>query len=596
MDATNPLSKRSIVCVNPTLFGQRTTGWFPTSEKVTPQVHLLPNLTGMSGGRKREDHATLVELGFTPEELAELGLDRPATAEPARAMDAYVRRSNRQEDVATLRGHVRDLVQWAQSNGLQVRHVWFEQISASKVHVRRRQFENATQAIMDGRAKTLGVWKADRFDRRGMGAVGRMLDEFDRRQSRLVSVSEGLDSSKGGRVVFAILSERARDEAKDIAARVKAGHDAHKAEGRRGTGKPPFGLYSAQGSGKVEPHHDEYETARRLADLLLAGRTTKDTAHRLNEEGRRTRSGATWSPTAVSKLAQSPLFAGMVPVRRRRADAQGNPLDSWAGHGEPLRDARGEIVMCGTGVVSPAEWLEIKALIVERTDHRWRRGKPMAKYLGTGMLRCGRLRDKTGSGELERCGGSMGHRGGRYRCQVRQTRGESICRGVVTLAERVDKALGQAWLEQVTTLDPNAPVLQEIARRWLAFAEPDTQVRRVEALAALEGALQRSRKLEDDFYLYGKMDEARFEELSDSLHAVIEGASATLETLNSEVALIARTRGGGLRQAWDEAGTRDRRMLLKCTIGDGGITVLPATGQGDKTPILERLRFDWLRD
>lgn len=93
--------------------------------------------------------------------------------------------------------------------------------------------------------KTLGVWKTDRFDRRGMGAVGRMLDEFDRRQSRLVSVSEGLDSSKGGRVVFAILSERAREEAKDMAKRAKIGHDSHKAEGRRGTGRPPFGLHSA---------------------------------------------------------------------------------------------------------------------------------------------------------------------------------------------------------------------------------------------------------------------------------------------------------------------------------------------------------------
>ncbi|MEU9109428.1 recombinase family protein [Streptomyces xanthophaeus] len=106
---------------------------------------------------------------------------------------------------------------------------------------------------------------------------------------------------------------------------MKAGHDAHKADGRRGTVRPPFGLRSTAGSGTVEQHGDEYGTARRLADLLLDKKTTKDTAHQLNEEGRRTRSGATWSPTAVSKLAQSPLFAGMVPVRRRKTDEHGNP-------------------------------------------------------------------------------------------------------------------------------------------------------------------------------------------------------------------------------------------------------------------------------
>ncbi|MCF3182684.1 recombinase family protein [Streptomyces polychromogenes] len=153
-------------------------------------------------------------------------------------MDACLRRSNKKEELATLRGYLRDVVRWARTNGRQIRHVWFEELSASKSYVRRREFEKATQAITDGKSKTLGVWKTDRFDRRGMGAVGRMLDEFDRRQSRLVSVSEGLDSSQGGRMVFAIRSEHAREEAKDMAKRVKIGHDSHKAEGRRGTGRP----------------------------------------------------------------------------------------------------------------------------------------------------------------------------------------------------------------------------------------------------------------------------------------------------------------------------------------------------------------------
>lgn len=542
----------------------------------------------------REDHATLVGLGLSPEDLEALGLDRTATAEPSGLMDAYLRRSNKKEDLATLRGHLRDVVRWAQTNGLQIRHVWFEQLSASKTYVRRREFEKATQAIVDGKSKTLGVWKTDRFDRRGMGAVGRMLDEFDRRQSRLVSVSEGLDSSQGGRMVFAILSERAREEAKDIAKRVKIGHDSHKAEGRRGTGRPPFGLYSAPGSGKVGPHPDEYDTARRLADLLLDKKTTKDTAHQLNEEGYRTRSGATWSPTAVSKLAQSPLFAGMVPVRRRKTDEHGNPLDSWEGYGESLRNEKGEVIMCGKGVVTPGEWFKIKALIAERTDERWAKGKPEAKYLGTGSYRCGRLRDKKGTGELESCGGSMSHRGGRYRCEVRQTRGKSICEGVVTLADRIDHAVGQAWVHHITALEPGDPVVIEIARRWLAFADPETQAKKDEAQKALEAAQRRVKKLEDDFYVYGKMDEERFEELSEGQRAVIESTTATLEALDAEADLSPLTQVDTLREAWEAADMADKRMLLKCALGRKGITVMPAARQGDHTPILERLEFDWL--
>ncbi|WP_069763410.1 recombinase family protein [Streptomyces sp. LUP47B] len=542
----------------------------------------------------REDHATLVALGFGSDELEGMGLDKPASGEPSGLVDAYLRRSAKKEDLATLRGHVRDLVRWAQAEGLQIRHIWFEQLSASKTYVRRREFEKATHAVMAGKSKTLAVWKTDRFDRRGMGAVGRMLDEFDRRRARLVSVSEGLDSSKGGRVVFAILSERAREEAKDMAQRVKSGHDSHKAEGRRGTGRPPFGLCSPPGSGKVEPDPGEYETARRVADLLLDRKSTKETAHQLNEEGRRTRSGATWSPTAVSKLAQSPLFAGMVPVRRRRTDECGNPLGSWEGYGEPLYSETGGIVSCGTGVVTTDEWFRIKALIAERTDARWAMGRPEGKYLGTGIYRCGRMRDKTDSGMLEPCGGPMSQRGGRYRCEVRQTRGRSVCEGLVTLAERVDRAVGQAWIDHITALEPDAPVITAIARRWTMFADPATQVKRNEVERALEAAQKRVRKLEEDFYVYGKMDEGRFEELSEGQRAVIESASSTLEAVGAESGLSYVPQPDALKEAWGRADMVDKRMLLKCALGGTGITVMPAARQGDPSPILDRLVFDWL--
>ncbi|MEU9109427.1 hypothetical protein AB0D54_34905 [Streptomyces xanthophaeus] len=49
-----------------------------------------------------------------------------------------------------------------------------------------------------------------------------------------------------------------------------------------------------------------------------------------------------------------------------------------------------------------------------------------------------------------------------------------------------------------------------------------------------------------------------------------------------------------LREAWGKAGMADRRILLKCALGKNGITVRPASRQGDPTPILERIEFDWL--
>ncbi|MFB7867262.1 hypothetical protein [Streptomyces sp. NPDC056069] len=101
-------------------------------------------------------------------------------------------------------------------------------------------------------------------------------------------------------------------------------------------------------------------------------------------------------------------------------------------------------------------------------------------------------------------------------------------------------------------------------------------------------------KLEDDFYVYGKMDEERFEELSEGQRAVIESTAATLEVLDAEADLSALTRIDTLREAWEAADMADKRALLKCALGKKGITVKPAARQGDRTPILERLGFDWL--
>jgi DNA invertase Pin-like site-specific DNA recombinase len=537
-------------------------------------------------GMQRADYQTLVSLGLSDAEMAELGILEPATADPAGTLDAYLRRSNKKEDTATLRGHLRDIARYARAEGLQIRHVWFEQLSASKSYVRRREFENATNAILEGHSKTLAAWKTDRFDRRGMGAVGRLLDEFDQRRARLVSVSEGLDSSKGGRMVFAILSERAREEAKDIALRVKIGHDSHKAEGRRGTGVPPYGTFSKPGSGTVEPHRDEYTAARRMAQLLLDDVSATEVAATVNAEGGRQRSGTPWTGGAVSRLAQSPLWAGLVPQRERIMDEHGNPTGRWRGYGEPATGADGKPMVCGQGVVTPTEWYLIKSKIDGRTSAEvgkgTRRGKPESRYQGTGVYLCGR------------CGGRMNMRGGKYQCTARQDAGPSVCRGVSTMAGRVDAVVGQAWVAHVSAMEPGDPVLMVIGRRWLAFSDPETQARKETVRAALEAAQKRVGKLEDDYYVYGKISEERYEQLSAGQRATIEELSATLGGLDVETDLSPLMDTEILREAWEDATVADRRMLLKCALGKEGVKILPAAHQGDKTPIDRRLVFDWV--
>lgn len=533
-------------------------------------------------GLLREDRAALAALGFSADELAALGLDRQPLADPGALVDAYIRRSKKREDLTTLRAHLKDIVRWCRAEGLSIRHVWFEQRSASKIHVRRDEFEKAKEAVLAGRSRTLVVWKTDRLDRRGMGAVGQLLDELDRRRSRLVSVAEGLDSSKGGRIVFAFLSERARDEARDIALRVKVGLDAHRALGRAPGGRPPFGLRILE-DGTIGPDPAEFPLARRIAEELLKGVPTTTLAHRLTAEGYRTRYGRHWGGSTISRLSQSPLWAGLVPHRDRETDEFGNPLDKWLGwKADPLLGPDGRPVSCGTGVVTPSEWYAIRNRFSSRT-HRGRRGGHGATAAGkllTGILRC------------PLCGVGMVSGGATYRCRTRNEGGPAACAGARTAVHRANDVVSGAWIRRISSLEADDPVLHEVARRWLNYQDPERDKRAQHLSAVLAATERRTADLEEAYFVHGRMKSDRYECLAGALGEQMCAIRAELDELRRYADLTPLMDGVLLREAWERASLEDQRMLLRCAINK--VRLLRPSGQGDRTPLLERLEFDWV--
>ncbi|MFF4547455.1 recombinase family protein [Streptomyces sp. NPDC001406] len=534
---------------------------------------------------ERDDLPTLRALGFDDDELRALGLWEPATGDPADMAEAYIRRSKKRDDLATLRAHVRDVCRTATSEGTKIRRLWFEQRSASKAHVRREEFEKATGAVLDGRSKALYVWKLDRLSRRGMGAVGLLLDEFEKRAARLVSVTEGLDSSqRGARMVIAFLSERAREEAADIALRTKAGGDAHKAEGRWPGGVVPFGLRCPRGSGKLEHDPVEYPTARRIAEALLNGDTPAAIAEELNSERIKTRKGKQWRAQTIIHLAQSPSWAGLIPDRERAKDEFGNPLDKWHRGGNPLMGPNGHPIKAGKGVVTFAE----RELILSKFAARSRpgtaigdrsRGKRKAATILTGVLRC------------PHCKGPMGNGGRNYRCQARINQGPSVCKGIATLRERADEAIAVLWVNHILSLSPDSPTIHAIARRWLSYNDPAKEARKRAVSAALENAASRELRLQKEFFIGGGMSEAQYEMLRADLSAQIAGLKAELAELSQEADLTPLMDPEALTDLWYSAGIEGQRALLQAAVKN--VTLLPPKFKGDRTPILDRLDPEW---
>ncbi|MFB7362958.1 recombinase family protein [Streptomyces hydrogenans] len=514
-----------------------------------------------------------------------LGLWEPATGTPADLAEAYIRRSKKRDDLATLRAHVRDVCRTAAIEGKKIRHVWFEQRSASKAHVKREEFEKVTAAIIEGLSKTLYVWKLDRLSRRGMGAVGLLLDQFEKFGARLVSVTEGLDSSqRGARMVIAFLSERAREEAADIAMRTKSGGDAHKAEGRWPGGVVPFGLQCPKGTGKLVHNPEEYPTARRIAEELLQGTTPAQIANLLNSERVRTRKGKMWRAQTIIHLAQSPSWAGLIPIRERAKDEFGNPLDKWHRGGNPLMGPDGHPVTAGNGVVTFAEWQRIVGIISGRsrpgtTIGNRRRGIRKATTIATDVLRC------------PHCKGAMGNGGRNYRCLARINQGESVCKGIATERQRVDGALAIMWINHVLRLSPGSPTIKKIARGWLSYQDPTKEARKRAVGAAFDNAAARELRLQKEFFIGGGMEEAQYESLRAELSAQISGLKAELEELSQEADLSPLMDPGGLADLWNSAGIEGQRALLKAALKS--VTVLPPKNRGDKTPIMDRLVPDW---
>ncbi|MFJ1930548.1 recombinase family protein [Streptomyces sp. NPDC088131] len=533
---------------------------------------------------ERDDLPALRALGFDDDELKELGLWIPAVGAPADLAEMYVRRSKKKDSLSALKEQVRRMCGHAEREGKTIRHVWFEQVSASKSYVRREEFEKATAALAEARlSKTLYVYKISRLSRRGAGQVGLLLDELEDLQARIYVVAENIDSTRA-RSMLTFLSDQAREQVADLSQFVKLGMDAGKAEGKWTGGVTPFGLRSA--GGKLEHDPTEYLLARRIAVYLLDRKTPNWIANTLNTEAKLTRHGKKWSGPGIISLAHAVTWAGLVAQRERQLDAKGKWNGKYHRGGSPLMDKNGHPISCGEGVITFAEHVKIKSILASRSQKGTSigdrtRGKREIVALLSASLHCGR------------CSGPMANGGPNYRCYARQTEGESSCQGVATDRTRIDSAVETLWINHVLSLSPESDTLHAIAKEWLSYKDPAKEARKIQVSAALESAVGRQMGLNKERWVIGRMSEADYEYLMSELSAQIDAHKAELATLSIDGDLSPLMDPEAVTALWNGAGIGGQRALLKAALTEEGITLAAPRYRGDRTPILDRLTVHW---
>ncbi|MFE2033174.1 recombinase family protein [Streptomyces scopuliridis] len=509
--------------------------------------------------------------------------------DPAKLCDLFLRRSTLQDDKTTLQAHERDLRERAAREGLTVRKVWKEELSAFKVWVKREEFDNAIAAVLAGVVCHLLVWKLDRLSRRGMGQVGLVLDQFDTKGARLVAHMDGLDSSiPQHRGLFAWLAEQARAESYNTSTRTRRTKAEKKITGAWPGGQPPYGLRVRKGKTETEHHPKEYATARRVAELLLLNNAAAKVAQTLNSEGLKTRRGGEWRSSTITQLAHSPAWAGLMPVHERYTDEAGR--ERWRATDEPLMRPDGEPVRVGAGVVTVGERARILAGLRSRTSEglaSGRRGKPAAQSLLSGLLKCGR------------CGGNMTRGGPQYRCYRRVNMGKAACQGMTVLVKDADSVLSSAFMARVTSFREEHEVFKELARRWLAYQDPEMDARRTELISAKDNAQARLDSLDNAYYVLGRFKGPQGEGRYESMRAVVETQLASvrnqLDGISQSTDLMILHDLDQLHGAWESADLEHARMLLRVVLHS--VTLLPPAGQGKKSSwyqLAARCCFHWV--
>ncbi|MER5601166.1 recombinase family protein [Streptomyces sp. NPDC002265] len=198
--------------------------------------------------------------------------------------DLYLRLSLDRDGKTAIERQEADCRAWAERNGLTVRKVHMDRGRSGCRTVERKGFDAALAAVTAGVVGTLIVWKLDRLSRKGIGQVGKVLDDIEKAGGRLVSVVDDLDTSNdSARMVVAMLAEPARSESKNLGTRVGHAKRYLRSKGQWIGGQPPYGLFIDPKTKKLvhDPEHAVY--ARLIADEALAGTSLVKIARLLNE-------------------------------------------------------------------------------------------------------------------------------------------------------------------------------------------------------------------------------------------------------------------------------------------------------------------------
>ncbi|MBN2195946.1 MAG: recombinase family protein [Polyangiaceae bacterium] len=277
-----------------------------------------------------------------------------------RGMDVTLSSCRLQRDLC------REFIHARASRGWSLLDEGFDDEGFSGASVERPALERLFARIRAGNVDRVVVYRLDRLTRRlaDWALLVRLFDHFG---VGLTVVSGMLDVEGGSLArlqldVLAIFAELERDM---IGERLTDNRAARRAHGLRTAGRLPLGYTTDHNTKQLTVLEPEAATVRWLFTEAAGGKTTTELVAAANASERRTKTGGAWSPRAVLRLLQNPVYRGRHP------------------DGSPARHAP---------LVDDELFARVQSLIAERRtrepSHRTPFDERFDPFILRGLLRC----------------------------------------------------------------------------------------------------------------------------------------------------------------------------------------------------------------
>ncbi|MBQ3417527.1 MAG: recombinase family protein [Ruminococcus sp.] len=224
----------------------------------------------------------------------------------------YARYSSDNQREESIEGQLRECKAFAEKNDIQIIETYIDRALSAKTD-NRPAFQKMISDSAKGQFDVVIVWKLDRFARNRYDSA-HYKAILKRNNVRVISATEVISQGPEGIILESLLEGMAEYYSAELAEKVVRGMAENAYKCKFNGGAIPFGYY-IDNEQHFRINEEEAAVVREVFKLYNGGMTLQQVADHLNSKGIRSRKGATFKVSSVSKMLSNRRYMGEYSFR-----------------------------------------------------------------------------------------------------------------------------------------------------------------------------------------------------------------------------------------------------------------------------------------